>query len=402
MSLCRNCKVNISKYECSTCNCLYCLKCDSYIHSFPSKRLHRRKYILLNNNDSSDNPIVNQNIINLKSYIISKENNISVSHNLPLDNNSQMSIKEGNNILNDNNNIKENININNVISNNSLYEKETQDDEIEKDKNKIIIQNINYNDVQNNYNVDNIEYDNSLNNDIYLKKLSFLSEEIRDVSENFNNRIEDLHQYFLNIDKNKQLKMKEDNIKNLNEVNSISLDKNTQIQQLKEILEEQISIIAQLKNENINLGNILNNNKKEFEKLNFSKMKLIEENKKCEEIFIKKINEIMELNQIEKNKLIEEYNEEMINLKNNYEKKIEQFEYGFKERNKNLNDYLENKNKEKRDLSIMIDNLKLENSNKIKECNNLKNSNEELEKVFDNKEKLYKAMKNIISNVKNK
>ena len=396
MSLCRNCKVNISKYECSICNCLYCLKCDSYIHSFPSKRLHKRKYILSNYNNSSDNPKVTQNIINLKSYIISKENDISINHNLPLDNN----IKEENNILYDNNELKENININNIISNDNQNEKEKQDNEIEKDKNQIIIQN--NNEIKNDFNDNNIEYDNILNNDIYLKKLSFLGAEIRDASENFNNRIEDLHQYFHNIDKNKQLKMKEDNIKNLKEINSISSEKNTQIQQLKEILEEQNSIISQLKNENINLGNILNNNKKEFEKLNFSKMKLIEENKKCEEIFIKKINEIMELNQIEKNKLIEEYNEEMINLKNNYEQKIEQFEHRFKEGNKNLNDYLENKNKEKRDLSIMIDNLKLENSNKIKECNNLKNSNEELEKVFDNKEKLYKAMKNIISNVKNK
>ena len=58
----------------------------------------------------------------------------------------------------------------------------------------------------------------------------------------------------------------------------------------------------------------------------------------------------MKLNQYEKNKLIEEYNEEMIKLKNTYEKKIEQFEYGFKEKNKNLNDYLENKNKEKKRL----------------------------------------------------
>ena len=58
--------------------------------------------------------------------------------------------------------------------------------------------------------------------------------------------------------------------------------------------------------------------------------------------------------------------------------------------------------KKKKDLSIIIDNLKLENSNKVKECNNLKNNNEELEKIFDNREKLYKAMKDVISNVKNK
>ena len=296
MSLCRNCKVNISKYECSICNCLYCLKCDSYIHSFPSKRFHKRKYILSDYNDSSDNSKNNQNIINLKSFL-SKENDKSFTHNLPLDNNRQILIKEDNTILYNNNDIKENISINNIISNNNPNEKEKQDNEIEKDKNQIIIQN---NEIKNNFNDNNFEYDNILNNDIYLKKLSFLGVEIRDAYENLNIRIEDLHQYFHNIDKYKQLKMKEDNIKNLKEINSISSEKNTQIQQLKEILEEQTGIISQLKNENINLGNILNNNKKEFEKLNKEKNQLIEENKICEEIYIKKINEIMELNQIEK------------------------------------------------------------------------------------------------------
>ena len=208
MSLCINCKVNISKYECSTCNCLYCLKCDSYIHSFPSKRLHTRKYIL------SNNPKINQNIINLKNYIILKENNISINNNLPIDN-----------IKKENNNKKENINIDNIISNDNPNEKEKLDDEIEKNKNKII-ENDN-NEIENNFNEKNIEYDYVLNNDIYLKKLSFLGAEIRDASENFNNRIEDLHQYFHNIGKYKQLKMKEDNIKNLKEINSISSEKNT-------------------------------------------------------------------------------------------------------------------------------------------------------------------------------
>jgi hypothetical protein len=89
MSLCRNCKVNVSKYQCNTCNCSYCLRCDSYIHSFPSKRTHFRKYIPINidssvfqnippySNDSNSNQNNNnKNTNNISQYEEKEEKKI--------------------------------------------------------------------------------------------------------------------------------------------------------------------------------------------------------------------------------------------------------------------------------------------------------------------------------------
>ena len=65
MSLCCNCQVSPSKYECLLCHNCFCLKCDSYIHSFPSKRTHLRKYITYSNqiNNNPKNPEHKENNI---------------------------------------------------------------------------------------------------------------------------------------------------------------------------------------------------------------------------------------------------------------------------------------------------------------------------------------------------
>ena len=188
MSLCPNCKTNIPKYKCEICNCSYCLRCDSYIHSFPSKRIHLRKYITINSENS-----------NYKSYYPYYSNDLSLN---------QM---ENNNLLNTNNyNEKEeemNIyDINQSKEENDYYlEDEKQNiffySQTKYDKNKDKMGGV-MNDNENKLN-------DSIEKEIYSKKISNLGTEIIDAKETFENKIEDLNEYFQKLNENQKIKMEE-------------------------------------------------------------------------------------------------------------------------------------------------------------------------------------------------
>lgn len=342
MSLCRNCQTNISKYECPVCNCCFCLRCDSYIHSFPSKRTHLRRYIT---NRCIDN--------------FSSRNDISPSLSYQTNYNNY---DEPQNIF--------------------LYSQSKGDS-------KSPIKNNENNDDDNDLN-------NSLDCEQYSKKISSLGDEIINTRENFDNRIEALHEHFHIINENQRMKMYELNKKNLEEIDIISNDKEKQIQKLKEILEEQNEIINQLKEENNNLLNIYNDNKKDIEILNSDKQKLIEDNNIIEDMNTQKINEIVKMNDEEKSKLIEDYNEELVKLKDKYLQTEEVFKNTFKEKQRKLNDYIEDKDREKKELSIMINSLIFDNNNKMKEIEKLKEDNEKLGKIYNEREEQYNSMKDAI------
>ena len=151
MSLCAQCKALISKYHCPLCNNCYCLQCDSYIHSFPSKRTHLRKYITC-------------------------ENQINNTYQL-------------------------NTNLNFEYLNN-----------LKKNQNQIEKENI----IFYSQNRDEIEFNNCYENDIYNQKINCLGNEIMDVKENFENKIEALHEQFHTMNENQKQKMNELNEKNNN------------------------------------------------------------------------------------------------------------------------------------------------------------------------------------------
>ena len=329
MSLCENCKISTSKYICHICNSTFCLKCDSYIHSFPSNRTHLRKYITYTN-QNNNTYLLNYN---------SNKNNIEE------------------NILNNNDNIL-------------LYKQKFENEE-----------NFNY------------EYDN----DAYNKKIVCLGTEIMDAKENFENKIEALHEQFHAISENQKQKMNELNEKNMKEINLISSEKDIQIQRLKVILEEQNQIINQLKEENNNLNMIYNKNQEEIELIKASKENMDKENEQIEKMNKEKIKEILEINEEEKKKLIDEYNEELIKLKEKYNSTEEHLENAYKEKQKNINDLMDEKEKEDSDLNFMIDNLKLNNKNKEKDTIKLKSINEELQKIYDEKNNQYKSMKEVVA-----
>ena len=45
MALCQRCYKSPPIYDCSTCKGYFCLSCDEYIHSFPSKQSHIRRML---------------------------------------------------------------------------------------------------------------------------------------------------------------------------------------------------------------------------------------------------------------------------------------------------------------------------------------------------------------------
>ena len=63
-----------------------------------------------------------------------------------------------------------------------------------------------------------------------------------------------------------------------------------------------------------------------------------------------------------------------------------------------MNDYIEEIDKEKNDLSLMINSLIADNKNKNKETEKLKEKNEELGKIYNEREGQYKSMKEVVAN----
>ena len=326
MSLCSNCKASPAKYECFTCNNCFCLKCDSYIHSFPSNRTHLRKYISYSN----------------------QVNNI---YQLYPNSNSE--------------NIKNNLNNQEKKENIFLYSQRPEQ----------IDQN------------EEAEFIYDYENDLFAKKITNLGTEIIDTRENFETKIEALHQQFHAMNEIQKQKMNELNEKNLKEINLISSEKEIQIQRLKEILEEQKEIIYQLKDENNNLIKVYDQNKKDIENINQEKEIITNENQQLEEINKKKIEEIIAMNE-----------EELARLKEKYKITEDHLENALKERQKNLNDLIEEKEKEESELNFMIDNLRINNANKEKDTIKLKEVNEELQKIYIDREEQYKSMKEVVAN----
>ena len=345
MALCDNCKVSPAKYECLICNNCFCLRCDSYVHSYPSKRTHLRKYI---------------------TYMNQIYNTYQLNSNLNFQNlNNNKEIEQENQIQNDENIL--------LYSPRSDLNNEKED----------------------------YEFNTCYENNIYAKKIKCLDMEINDTRENFENKIEALHEQFHLMNETQKQKMNELNEKNLKEINMISSEKEIQIQRLKEILEEQNEIINQLKEEKNNLINVYNKNKKEIENVTKSKEIITKENTQLEAMNKKKIEEINEMNEEEKKKLIEEYEDELLKLKEKYNSTEEHLENAYKNKQKSINDLMDEKEKEENELNFMIDNLKLNNKNKVNETQKLKKINEELQRVYNDREEQYKSMKEIVANGNN-
>lgn len=349
MALCQRCYKTSPVYDCVLCKGCYCLSCDKYIHSFPSKRNHTRRMI-----DISETMITTR-----------KRNTYS-----PFRYNSQEQPDFNNNFHNEND-----INNNNII-------KETipiYDSNIGKSNKTLFSDNLKYEpgpyiDIEENY----LKGTTNIAN-----KIEELSSNISSTKLNLNERIDSLHEHIHKSDEDHKNEIININSRNLKEINDISAEKDNEIKQLQAIIEKQKEKINELKNINNNLEITLDNTKKIKDRCLSEKEETFYEKKRLENLYIKELDEMQFAQDEEKKKLV-----------NGYEDRF----------NKTNNDYHEDKDRllnELRNLQMMYDQIRDEHEKNIDRLNMNKSRLEQENKKRDiENEELIKDGENMEDNLR--
>ena len=346
MSLCQRCHKTSQVYECMICKGAYCITCDAYIHSFPTKRNHTRKMI----------------DISLTMISTQKKNTSS-----PFVYNSTEQ-----EILNEFKSDKD-------INNNDIIKKTIPiyDSNIGKNKNAYVTENLKYEsgpyiDIEEKYLCGTTNIAN---------KIEELSSNISNTKINLNERIDILHDHIHKSDEEHKNEIININSRNLKEINDISSEKDAEIKQLQAIIDKQREKINELKNININLEGALDNCKKIKDRCLSEKEEMFYEKKRLENFYIKELDEMQFSQEEEKKKLINGY-EDKFNLVNNenheYKSKLinelrdVQLRYDLlrEEHDKNMEKLNMNKSR------LEQENLKrgMENEELVKEAENMKDT----------------------------
>ena len=313
MALCQRCYRTPPIYDCFICKGYFCLSCDEYIHSFPSKKLHTRRMLDIGNT------MINKENENEKENLIEK-------------------------------NYDE---INPAIDSNTNIIKETlpiYDSNIGK-SNEI-------------FNSENLKYEKGPYIDIeekYLQGSTNIGTKIEELSSNLENtkinlseRIDVLDDKIHKIDETSKNEMININSKNLKEINDIMTEKDSEIKQLQSIIEQQKNKIKELKEGNILLENELNNCIKLKEQSLSERNETLSEKKRQENFFVKDIDDMILSQEEEKRKLVNGYEDKFIKTNSDYHD----------DKDKLLN--------ELKTLQENFENLKIEHEKNIEKLNNNK------------------------------
>ena len=315
MVICFRCQVNISEYECEICNGFYCAECDKFIHSKKPKNGHIRKQLTVPNKISTEKKI----------------------QNIPIYNEQNMNFNKSD--FNPNNNI------NNIISENKKndYQKDlqyfSQTYQIENRNNQSNVYR-----PPENYSQQIIEERNN-------------SDEL---SKNMNNCIETIN----NI---------------MNEEYTFNPDeKDSEIKALLKQISDQRILINNLKQENNNLEQDIEKTNSELDILYQEKDRLINKKRTINEFYSDKQNEIEKVHELEKYKLIEDYENQMREISQNYLNKKTECLKSMQDIEDKMREIENAKEEEKRTMYDEIDRLKNEGNNIEKEQEYLMKSNDEL------------------------
>ena len=315
MVICFRCQVNISEYECEICNGFYCAECDKFIHSKKPKNGHIRKQLTVPNKISTEKKI----------------------QNIPIYNGQNMNFNKSD--FNPNNNI------NNIISENKKndYQKDlqyfSQTYQIENRNNQSNVYR-----PPENYSQQIIEERNN-------------SDEL---SKNMNNCIETIN----NI---------------MNEEYTFNPDeKDSEIKALLKQISDQRILINNLKQENNNLEQDIEKTNSELDILYQEKDRLINKKRTINEFYSYKQNEIEKVHELEKYKLIEDYENQMREISQNYLNKKTECLKSMQDIEDKMREIENAKEEEKRTMYDEIDRLKNEGNNIEKEQEYLMKSNDEL------------------------
>ena len=335
MVICYRCQINIAQVECEVCNGLYCSECDKFIHSNKPKINHIRNPIQF-----YEQTMGNQNI-----QKISKDQN-------PL---SSISIVPNNNLLNSNSN----------LSNNSLYKANTEN-------NKTIT-------------IPPKETESK-------QEFKLLSETYRPPSKSILNDKFSKTQINTNPSESEKIttKISPPLVKNLNDCISannyllkskkspITNEQDEEIKRLQQAIEEQRDIINQIKSDNNNLEELIERENQEKEDLNKEIEREYNRKRKIEEFYSEKQKEIQKIHDMEKYKLIDEYENQMREIGENFITKKSDYIRGIQEIEQKMREYEKNREEEKQNMLNEIDKLKNEGINYDKEQEYLIKSNDEL------------------------
>ena len=353
MSLCQRCHKTSQVYECMICKGAYCITCDAYIHSFPTKRNHTRKMI-----DISLTMISTQKK-NTSSPFVYNSTEQEILNEFKSDKD-----------INNNDIIKETI---------PIY-----DSNIGKNNNAYVTENLKYEsgpyiDIEEKYLCGTTNIAN---------KIEELSSNISNTKINLNERIDILHDHIHKSDEEHKNEIININSRNLKEINDISSEKDAEIKQLQAIIDKQREKINELKNININLEGALDNCKKIKDRCLSEKEEMFYEKKRLENFYIKELDEMQFSQEEEKKKLINGY-EDKFNLVNN-----ENHEY----KSKLIN--------ELRDVQLRYDQLREEHDKNMEKLNMNKSrlEQENLKRGMENEELVKEAenMKDTLRKTKTK
>ena len=314
MEICDRCKIKIADFKCEDCIQFFCVGCDSYIHSLPSKIGHKRIFININ------------------------------FKQIP------------NNIIDNKNNINEN------IIHNSLNKKDNDIDNpilqlSEREKSNL------------------------------KKKMIELNEELINIKKLLGERINIIHNHLDDINIKNKNKVNKINKENEDIIKNINLDKDTQIQYLIDELNKEKEINSKLNEKIKEYENYIsltkNQNLYEINNLNSNLENIKKEKYLIEDFYKKKIEEIQEINEKEREKTIRNYEMQLSVLNDNYSQNKKKYFELFQDRENQFNQYKNDSIKEKLELNSLIDKLKEMNTTSGKDQNELMNMNDTLKKALE-------------------
>ena len=268
MALCQRCYRAPPIYDCFICKGYYCLSCDEYIHSFPSKQLHTRRILDV------------ATAINTESPKQTEEN------------------------------------INNTEANINVI----------KDTLPIYDSNIGKNDIM--FNPEYIKYEKGPFIDIddkYLQGNTNIEDKIEELTCNLENtkinlseRIDVLDEHIHKINEINKDDIININSRNLKEINDITSEKDSEINQLQSIIEKQKEKIRELKEGNKMLENELINSIKLKNQSIKERDEALNDKKTQEKAFIKDLDEMILSQEDEKKKLVNGYEDKFIKTNSDY------------------------------------------------------------------------------------
>jgi hypothetical protein len=323
MVICFRCQINISEFECQICNGFYCAECDKFIHSKKPKNNHIRKHLQIPCNTYNEN----------------------IKMEIPLDFEPNLKYNKTDIHLNNNNNLQEN------------KEKEKEEEQ------KIISQTYQIgqsNNNNNNVNENNLENNEQQQQNEEINEINYNNDNNNYLCQNMNNCLDSINNIM-----NEEFIYKPD-------------EKDIEIKSLQKQIEEQRALINNLKQENNNLEKKIEETNSQLDTLYQEKERLINKKRAINEFYTDKQNEIEKIHELDKYKLIEDYEDQMREISQNYLDKKTEYIQGMQEIDDKTKEINNEKEEEKRAMWDEIDRLKNEGNNIDKETEYLTKSNEEL------------------------